>query len=302
MKTKIILIILLFAVTAMFPPSMLFAQETSGRVIQLLVEKVDNTMTKLETQKKKIDQGASDLNSRLGHRYKALDGVEDKISRVGHLADIGNILAQINVKDSEMVNAYMDTIKNLVPTMSRLMAEMKKTTNLGFEEREAFLNFRHDIGGVLSNSVKIMNSLELVADETEYTQTKNTLIQIYDVYNSPLQPGAPVYAQIEKSIKDMEAAYAQMSCVARLLEQENSMLKVQNVKQIAHLAMLRLTGGDVNLGRINDVAGDMSNNISDRSSRFMKESGRSNLYETDGDVYSSSDNTAWTKLSSGNPW
>jgi hypothetical protein len=182
--------------------------------------------------------------------------------------------ARLNEQDLHQIEAYQETLTTLVPKMVRLKAEIRKLGTMGFRHEAAFLEFRHRMGTMMTNAVRILKKLrEVKADEQveqELIPIENTLVGVFKMFSSPLRPGPASYAQVEFSIRSMETTVAQLSCVKKLLEQERVRLKVDNLNQLSRLALLRLFKGRLNIGAVSELPTKMIDAVVSRTELYSK--------------------------------
>jgi len=270
-KSIAYLAVFCMALVLLGQPTSVSAQETSGHIIKELVKEVDQEMTKLETRVAGFSKKSEGLTKDLAKKLKQLKNTKDEVHQQKILADMLVSCGELNDQDLKEIRAYQETVSSLVPTLGQLKGEIRKLGNMGFEHKAQFTHFRKQMGNEMTNMVRIVKLLRKVKGDNEEIRTiENTLVGVYHMLNSPLQPGQTSYAQIDKSIKAMEATFAQLNCVETLLEQERVRLRVDNLNQISRLALMRLFNGRVNLTSVSNIPTQIMDSVVDRS-RIYKE-------------------------------
>ena len=252
-------------------PTSVCAQETSGRIIKELVREVDQEMNKLESRAVKHSKKSESLKRDLAKNLQQVKNTEDEVAKQKIMADMLVACAELNDQDTKEIKAYKETISSLVPTFGQLKEEIGKLGNMGFKHKTQFAHFRKQMGTEMTNMVRIVNLLRKVKGDNENLRSiENTLVGVYQMFDSPLQPGQTSYAQIDEAIKAMESTFAQLNCVEALLEQERVRLRVDNLNQISRLALMRLFNGRVNLASVSDIPTQIMDSVVDRSTMYTE--------------------------------
>jgi len=250
------------------------ATEVSGRIIKELVEEVDKEMTRLEDRVEGFSQKSEDLSHGLQENYNSLKATNNEMTKQKILADMLVICAKLNEQDLQEITVYKETLTALVPKMERLQGEISKMGNMGFKHKEGFIRFRHRMGNVLTNSVRILKKLRQVTDDErlkqEFIPIESTLVGIYKMFQSPLRPDPVSYNQVTTSIRSMEDTFAQLTCVQKLLEQERVRLQVDNLNQLSRLALTRLFKGRLSINNVSEIPGKITDSVLHRTQIYTK--------------------------------
>ena len=220
------------------------AYEMSGEIIKELMDSVDKEMTILEEKTLGFDREKADLLDEL--ETKALEFKNDKdiIRKENKKVDILIINARLNQKDIEEVGAYLGTISKIVPKLEQLKRELKSGGHL--ELKEDFKVYRQKMGNFMTNAANILSTLKETAPKSSQRDIEileNNLVGILTSWDSPMSNVETSVGQVDKTVKDLEDAYAQLVVVKNLLDQEKTKLKVNNYTAIANLALIRLGRG-----------------------------------------------------------
>ena len=220
------------------------AYEMSGEIIKELMDSVDKEMTILEEKTLGFDREKADLLDEL--ETKALEFKNDKdiIRKENKKVDILIINARLNQKDIEEVGAYLGTISKIVPKLEQLKRELKSGGHL--ELKEDFKVYRQKMGNFMTNAANILSTLKETAPKSSQRDIEileNNLVGILTSWDSPMSNVETSVGQVDKTVKDLEDAYAQLVVVKNLLDQERTKLKVNNYTAIANLALIRLGRG-----------------------------------------------------------
>lgn len=247
------------------------AQETSGHIIKELVKDVDREMTKLETRVAGFSKKSEGLTNDLTKKLKQLKNTKDEVAKQKILADMLVCCAELNGQDLKEIRAYQETVSSLVPTLEQLKGEIRKLGNMGFKHRDQFTHFRKQMGNTMTNMVRIVKLLRKVqGDNEELRSIENTIVSTYHIFTDPPQSDQTSYAQIDKSIKSMEATFAQLASVEAILKQERLRLRVDNLNQISRLALMRLFSGRVNFTTVADIPTQMMDSVVNRSKTYKE--------------------------------
>jgi len=220
------------------------AYEMSGEIIKELMDSVDKEMTTLEEKTLDFDKEKAFLLDDLEAKAQEFYNDRDIIRKENKKIDILIINAKLNQKDIEEVEAYLGTISKIVPKLEQLKRELKSGGH--HELNEDFSVYRQKMGNFMTKAANILSILKETAPKSaqrDIEVLENNLVGILTTWDSPLSNVETSVDQVDKTIKDLEDAHAQLIVVKNLLDQERTKLKVINYTAIANLALIRLGKG-----------------------------------------------------------
>ncbi|KPJ61798.1 MAG: hypothetical protein AMJ42_00910 [Deltaproteobacteria bacterium DG_8] len=220
------------------------AYEMSGEIIKELMESVDKEMSILEEKTLDFDREKAILLDELEAKAVEFKNERDIIRKENMKVDVLIINAKLNQKDIEEVEAYLGTIAKIVPKLEQLKIELNSGGH--YELKEDFEVYRQKIGNFMTKAASILSILKETAPKSSQRDIEileNNLVGILTSWDSPLSNVETSVEQVDKTVKDLEDAYAQLIIVKNLLDQERTKLKVINYTAIANLALIRLGRG-----------------------------------------------------------
>ena len=220
------------------------AYEMSGEIIKELMDSMDKEMIILEKKTLDFDREKADLLNDLESEALEFRNEKDIIRKENKKVDILITNAKLNQKDVEEVKAYLGTISKIVPKLEQLKRELKSGGHL--ELKEDFTVYRKKMGTFMTKAATILSVLKETAPKSAQRDIKvleNNLLGVLTSWDSPLSNVETSVGQVDKTIRDLEDAHAQLIVVKNLLDQERTKLKVINYTAIANLALIRLGKG-----------------------------------------------------------
>jgi hypothetical protein len=220
------------------------AYEMSGEIIKELMDSVDKEMTILEEKTMDFDREKTILLDDLEAKALEFKNEREIIRKENIKVDVLIINAKLNQKDVEEVEAYLGTISKIVPKLDQLKRELNSGGH--HELKEDFKVYRKKMGNFMTKAAHILSALKETASKSSQRDIEvleNNLVGILTSWDSPLSNIETSVDQVDKTIKDLEDAYAQLIVVKNLLDQEKTKLKVNNYTAIANLALIRLGKG-----------------------------------------------------------
>jgi len=220
------------------------AYEMSGEIIKELMDSVDKEMTILEKKTLDFDREKADLLDDLESEAQEFRKEKDIIRKENKKVDILITNAKLNQKDVAEVEAYLGTISKIVPKLEQLKRELESGGHL--ELKEDFTVYRKKMGTFMTKAANILSVLKETAPKSaqrDIEVLENNLLGVLTSWDSPLSNVETSVGQVDKTIRDLEDAHAQLIVVKNLLDQERTKLKVINYTAIANLALIRLGKG-----------------------------------------------------------
>ena len=220
------------------------AYEMSGEIIKELMDSVDKEMTILEEKTMDFDREKTILLDDLEAKALEFKNEREIIRKENIKVDVLITNAKLNQKDVEEVEAYLGTISKIVPKLDQLKRELNSGGH--HELKEDFKVYRKKMGNFMTKAAHILSALKETAPKSSQRDIEvleNNLVGILTSWDSPLSNIETSVDQVDKTVKDLEDAYAQLIVVKNLLDQEKTKLKVTNYTAIANLALIRLGKG-----------------------------------------------------------
>ncbi|HIC90908.1 MAG TPA: hypothetical protein EYP21_02365 [Syntrophaceae bacterium] len=248
------------------------AEERSGEIIREIMNRIDHRMEDLEKRTTWLEQEKEDLMKDLKEKYNAFQKEKDEGKKESLKVDMLIINAKLNKQDIQEVEAYLETISDLVPDLKRLKQELKSGSSFyGLEED--FNLYRRKVGGFMTRAAGILARLKDTAPQEarrDIETLENNLIGIFRCWDSSINDPWVSLDHIDKTTKELEEAFAQLVVVRRLLEQENINLKIENFCAIANLTLIRLGKGKLGSGSFLERPVKMREGIAERAEIMRK--------------------------------
>jgi len=279
MKRTIIFIIALLLVVQV-GTGVSGAVERSGDIIREIMNRIDDKVGDLEKKTKSMDQEKEDLVKDLKQTFNAVRQEKDGVKKESLKVDLLVIHAKLNNQDIKEVEAYLETISDLVPDLKRLKRELK-TGSRFYSLEEDFNTYRHKIGGFMTKAAGILTMLKDTAPQVarrDIELLQSNLIGIFRCWDTSINDPLVSLDQIDKTAKDMETAFAQLIIVRRLLDQERINLKIDNFTALANLTLIRLGKGKLGSGSFLKRPVKMRHGIKERAEIMRKMRGESTAF------------------------
>lgn len=271
MKRTIIFIIALLLVIQV-GTGVSSALERSGDIVREIMNRIDDKVGDLEKKTKFMDEEKEELIKHLKKKYSAVRKERDGVKKESLKVDMLVINAKLNNQDIKEVEAYLETISDLVPDLKRLKRELKTGSRV-YNLKEDFNTYRNRIGGFMTKAAGILAMLKDTAPQVarrDIELLQNNLIGIFRCWDSSIHDPLVSLDQIDKTAKDMENAFAQLIIVRRLLDQERINLKIDNFTALANLTLIRLGKGKLGSGSFLESPVKMRNEIKERAEIMRK--------------------------------
>lgn len=253
------------------------AEEASGMIIKELVQDINNKAKAFDRQNEDFDQVTGEYNQKLKTQAKRYDKAKRDITRRQILSEMLLTRAKLNKEELESVRAYKQTLQAMLPKMKRLKGELAKLSNSGFENSQKFQQFKINMGRTAANSIEILEKLKKSAlASTPRKRERDEIIRNFEMATGmyskkpSYKNGQPDTTQINRSIRKLETAFAQMTCVEKALQMERLRLKSENLQQLSELVLERFAMSRLSFQNIATVPRKMLMNITERDTEYRK--------------------------------
>ena len=247
--------ILTMVLVLLFPLSS-WSIERSGQVIRELMEQVDQEMTILERKVLDFDGNREVLLGKLGEQFQSYKRENDFGKKLNCRADVTLTLSEMNKKDRNEVQAYLDSIPRLSKMLKQLSWELMQGGK--FQMKEKFTVVQKKMRSFMTKSGQILEILNATMPlhserpeemKAEIEKLKGHLIGLFVSWDSEVRMNKSSLVQVDRTVRDLDDAYAQLVSISRLLENERKKLKVINWTTLAQIALIRLAKGKMRNGQ-----------------------------------------------------
>jgi len=239
--------LLLATLSVSLVPTPLMAEETTGEIIRELVESVHSDVAGLEARIAALSSRKSGLTAELQDLAGAYRGADDPVLRREVGAEMQVVLAQLNRTDRETVAAIQGAVTDLRPSLKMLQEEFSRASLMGHESAKDFEVWRESMGHMLSSAEKMLTSLRdgPMRDTigSDLYSVEETILLMYEALGQTTTLERNSTDVLADQISSLDDAYAQLTNLGVLLDQERLTLKLMTYGQIVDAVRGYLSGG-----------------------------------------------------------
>ncbi|MDA1349400.1 MAG: hypothetical protein O3A47_11145 [Chloroflexi bacterium] len=244
------------------PPGVSTGRETSTKVLNNLVEHVDQSITGLE---ERSQERLQKIESYEDEKSSAIDEYKQASSQLGkHSAKskLIEVMSKKNYESRVQVRETVDTVASVTANLEQLEQELKK----GGWTPEALQERRVRLARSLNNLGPVIAQLESLAEDekrSQFAAAKKTLLLYYKQLQSRPVMNANVFQSLSQTRETLDNVVVQLNVVYDLLNQQKYVLELNAHREIVELAIIRLHNATFNGERVRNFAEDMMSNVVD---------------------------------------
>lgn len=220
------------------------AQEYTGERIRLLVDEIDSSISRFESETANYDDDKAILQNDADNIYNRLTQATDQLQKESNLADLLYNQAQQHRLDWNYIQATKGTLFELVPRLSRLAKEVERASRMGFTTSGEYEAYRSRLESFLNNSSQILRGVVQTVDDPELKKNiQDAAIALKSArfgLSGATPQGTASISEVHETVRLLENSIAQLQNIENSLLAEKFTLQLQGYRSMVRLVISRL--------------------------------------------------------------
>jgi len=235
-------------------------RETSTKVLNDLVERVDKSITTLEKSSADRLEKIKSFEHVIGSAEKEYKEASTPLEKHDAKSKLIDSMSKKNFEARTQVAETVNTISSVVGNLEILERELKN----GNFTPEALHERRMRLAHSLNNLGPIIAELENLADDdkrSQFAAAKKTLLLYYQQLQDKPMMNAGVFQSLGRTRETLDNVIVQLNVVHELLNQQRYVLEISAHRAIVELAIIRLQNATFNGDKVRSLASSIIRNV-----------------------------------------